>query len=99
MLTLDFRARLEAHKTDGAELDEIDREAEEYTYETAVATLYEMAGYRISAEERDAGYGILAEELARFASRVSEQNRSFKNERGQALLMLSRHLLCASRKY
>ena len=79
-----FQARLEAHKTDGAELDEIDREAEEY--EAAVATLYEMAGY-----------GIPAEELARFASRVSEQNRWFKNERGQALLMLSRRL-CVRRE-
>lgn len=50
-------------------------------YEAAVATLYEMLGY-----------GIPAEELARFASRVSEQNGWFRSERGQTILLLARRL-------
>jgi len=50
-------------------------------YEAAVATLYEMLGY-----------GIPAEELARFATRVSEENGWFSSERGHSLLMLARRL-------
>lgn len=56
-----------------------DRETDEY--EAAVATLYEMLGY-----------GIPAEELARFASRVSEENGWFRSERGQSLLLLARRI-------
>ena len=55
------------------------QEADEY--EAAVATLYEMLGY-----------GIPAEELARFASRVSEENGWFGSERGQSLLLLARRI-------
>ena len=56
-----------------------DSESDEY--EAAVATLYEMLGY-----------GIPAEELARFASRVSEENGWFRSERGQSLLLLARRI-------
>jgi len=50
-------------------------------YEAAVATLYEMLGF-----------GIPAEELARFATRVSEEHGWFDTERGHSLLMLARRL-------
>ena len=50
-------------------------------YEAAVATLYEMLGF-----------GIPAEELARFATRVSEEQGWFDTERGHSLLMLARRL-------
>jgi len=50
-------------------------------YDAAVATLYEMLGY-----------GIPAEELARFATRVSEDRGWFTNEKGQRLLVLARRL-------
>jgi WD40 repeat protein len=66
-------------------LDEVDKESDEY--EAAVATLYEMVGY-----------GIPSEELARFASRISEHNKWFKSDRGQALLVLSRRL-CVRREH
>jgi hypothetical protein len=49
-------------------------------YEAAKATLYEMLGY-----------GIPAEELARFVGRVSENNGWFQSERG-TLLLLARRL-------
>eukprot|EP00957_Ditylum_brightwellii_P060545 4597174-Ditylum_brightwellii.AAC.1 len=38
------------------------------------------------------GYGVPAEELARFATRVSEDRGWFNSERGQALLVLARRL-------
>ena len=50
-------------------------------YEAAVSTLYEMVGY-----------GVLAEELARFATRVSEEKGWFATEKGQELLVLARRL-------
>lgn len=50
-------------------------------YEAAVATLYEMLGF-----------GIPAEELARFATRVSEEQGWFDTERGHSLLILARRL-------
>jgi len=50
-------------------------------YEAVVSTLYEMIGY-----------GVPAEELARFATRVSEDRGWFNSERGQALLVLARRL-------
>ena len=50
-------------------------------YEAAVATLYEMLGF-----------GIPAEELARFATRVSEEHGWFDTERGHSLLILARRL-------
>ena len=56
-------------------------DAETDEYEAAVATLYEMLGYDIPAEE-----------LARFASRVSEENGWFRSERGQSLLLLARRI-------
>ncbi len=50
-------------------------------YEAAVSTLYEMVGY-----------GVPAEELASFATRVSEEKGWFSTEKGQALLVLARRL-------
>lgn len=50
-------------------------------YDAAVSTLYEMVGY-----------GVPAEELARFATRVSEEKGWFATEKGQALLVLARRL-------
>ena len=57
--------------------DSLDADA----YEAAVSTLYEMVGY-----------GVPAEELARFATRVSEEKGWFATEKGQALLVLARRL-------
>ena len=56
---------------------------DEKEYEAAVATLYEMLGY-----------GIPAEELARFATKVSQECGWFAPniERGQSLLLLARRL-------
>ena len=78
-------ARHEVRQDNTAEAEEVDQETDEY--EATVATLYDMVGY-----------GIPAEELARFASRVSEENKWFRSERGQALLMLSRRL-CVRRDH
>jgi WD40 repeat protein len=61
----------------GSAEDSPDAEA----YEAAVSTLYEMLGY-----------GVPAEELARFATRVSEEKGWFATEKGQALLVLARRL-------
>ena len=38
------------------------------------------------------GYGVPAEDLAKFATRISEESGWFSTERGQALLMLARRL-------
>ena len=62
---------------DGSD-DEADESDE---YEAAVTTIYEMLGY-----------GVPAEDLAKFATRVSEERGWFATERGQALLMLARRL-------
>jgi WD40 repeat protein len=74
-------ARQENNEADKKVNDSVELDREESEYEAVVATLYEMLGY-----------GIPAEELARFASWVSEQNGWFRSERGQALLMLARRL-------
>ena len=66
-------------ETESSTAEKHDEEDDEY--EAAVATLYEMLGY-----------GIPAEELARFASRVSEQNKWFQSEKGQTLMHLARRL-------
>lgn len=50
-------------------------------YDAAVSTLYEMVGY-----------GVLAEELARFATRISEERGWFTSDKGQSLLVLARRL-------
>jgi len=50
-------------------------------YEAAVSTLYEMLAY-----------GVPAEELARFATRVSEARGWFSTDKGQSLLVLARRL-------
>ena len=60
---------------------EDEKDGNDDEYEAAVATLYEMLGY-----------GIPAEELARFASRVSENSGWFRSERGQSLLLLARRI-------
>jgi hypothetical protein len=65
------------HDKRDSSLDEDETEE----YEATISTLYEMVAY-----------GIPAEELTRFASLIIEQNRWNRNERGQALLMLSRRL-------
>jgi len=51
------------------------------SYEAAKTTLYEMLGY-----------GVPAEELARFATKVSGTQGWFQTEKGQALLVLARRL-------
>jgi len=75
-----FRAASEGDQTAEAP-DSNGESVETDEYEAAVATLYEMLGY-----------GIPAEELARFASRVSEENGWFGSERGQSLLLLARRI-------
>ena len=50
-------------------------------YDAAVSTLYEMVGY-----------GVLAEELSRFATRISEERGWFASDKGQSLLVLARRL-------
>lgn len=67
--------------TDGQSTGEAKTKADSVEYEAAVGTIYEMVGY-----------GIPAEELARFATRVSEEYGWFANERGHSLLMLARRL-------
>ena len=68
----------EPSSTDTAENEDmVDNDA----YDAAVSTLYEMVGY-----------GVPAEELARFATRLSEEKGWFATEKGQALLVLTRRL-------
>jgi len=55
--------------------------SEDEDYEAVVATLYEMNGY-----------GIPAEELARFATRMCEHYGWYNSERGQTLLVLARRV-------
>jgi len=50
-------------------------------YEAAVSTLYEMLGY-----------GVAAEDLAKFATRVADERGWFSTERGHKLLVLARRL-------
>jgi len=79
---------LSARHEDATETDEVGSldDEDDDEYEAAVATLYEMLGY-----------GIPAEELARFASGLSEKNGWFQSERGQTLMVLARRL-CARRE-
>eukprot|EP00978_Attheya_sp_CCMP212_P028735 scaffold100072_cov50-Attheya_sp.AAC.1 len=63
-------------------VESVDKEkADSVEYEAAVSTLYEMLGY-----------GVPAEELARFATRVSEDRGWFVTERGNQLLKLATKL-------
>ena len=50
-------------------------------YDSVVTTLYEMVGYNVPAEE-----------VSRFATRVSDEKGWFATEKGQALLVLARRL-------
>lgn len=50
-------------------------------YDNVVTTLFEMVGYNVPAEE-----------VSRFASRISEEKGWFASEKGQALLILARRL-------
>lgn len=69
------------HSRENTSLDHGKEERDEHEYESIVATLYEMNGY-----------GIPAEELARFASRTCGQHGWFNAEKGQALLMLAKRV-------
>lgn len=81
------------HKEDAAEneegeettLDDITPDNEDITdndaHDSVVTTLYEMVGYNVPAEE-----------VSRFATRISEEKGWFATERGQALLVLARRL-------
>lgn len=63
--------------------DENDSAADEDSevYDSVVTTLYEMVGYNVPAEE-----------VSRFATRISEEKGWFATEKGQALLVLARRL-------
>ena len=60
---------------------EEDEEEDDLAYEAAVATLYEMLGYAIPGVE-----------MFRFATRASEENGWFCDDRGKQLLMLARRI-------
>ena len=68
----------ESSSSDAAETEDT---SDNDAYDAAVSTLYEMVGY-----------GVPAEELARFATRISEEKGWFATEKGQALLVLARRL-------
>lgn len=55
--------------------------ADNDAYDSSVTTIYEMVGYNVPAEE-----------VSRFASRISEEKGWFATEKGQALLVLARRL-------
>ncbi|KAL3810399.1 hypothetical protein ACHAXA_004175 [Cyclostephanos tholiformis] len=55
--------------------------ADNDAHNSVVTTLYEMVGYNVPAEE-----------VSRFATRVSEEKGWFATERGQSLLVLARRL-------
>lgn len=80
VLALHLRER-ENDKNENASEGKGQKDADLAAYETTVSTLYEMLGY-----------GIPSEELARFATRVSEKRGWFSTERGHSLLMLARRL-------
>jgi len=61
----------------GSDTEENDSDA----YDAAVTTLYEMVGYN-----------VLAEDVARFATQVSQDQGWFTSEKGQSLLVLARRL-------
>jgi WD40 repeat protein len=69
--------------SDGEEERHTDAAEAENTaaYDAAVSTLYEMVGY-----------GVAAEELARFSTRISEERGWFACDKGQSLLVLARRL-------
>jgi WD40 repeat protein len=64
-----------------ADETEAENTADNESYDAAVTTLYEMVGY-----------GVPAEELARFATRISEERGWFATDKGQSLLVLARRL-------
>ncbi|KAL7552165.1 hypothetical protein ACHAWF_015388 [Thalassiosira exigua] len=55
--------------------------ADTYAHDSVVNTIYEMVGYNVAAEE-----------VSRFASRISEEKGWFATEKGQSLLVLVRRL-------
>lgn len=69
---------IEQLPTDAAETEDT---ADSDSYDAAVSTLYEMVGY-----------GVPAEELARFATRISEEKGWFTTDKAQSLLVLARRL-------
>ena len=76
----DRRTERSSEKSGQGEASDTEEDGE-VEYEAAVATLYEMLGY-----------GIPGEELSRFATRASEENGWFCDERGKQLLMLARRI-------
>jgi WD40 repeat protein len=77
----DRRTERSSEKSGQGEASDTEEEEGEVEHEAAVATLYEMLGY-----------GIPGEELSRFATRASEENGWFCDERGKQLLMLARRI-------
>ena len=75
----------ETAESEGSALDEVPTDNEDITdndaYDSVKSTLYEMVGYNVPAEE-----------VSRFATRISEEKGWFATERGQALLVLARRL-------
>jgi len=67
----------EEKSTSSQDEDTTDNDA----YDSSVTTLYEMVGYNVPAEE-----------VSRFATRISEEKGWFATEKGQALLVLARRL-------
>ena len=83
VLQMHLQGRLQSSKESGRSTPtpiEGDK-SENNEYEAAVSTLYEMVAF-----------GVPAEEVARFATRVSEAHGWFAAEKGQALLLLARKL-------
>mmetsp|Transcript_36256 Transcript_36256/g.87372 ORF Transcript_36256/g.87372 Transcript_36256/m.87372 type:complete len:2535 (+) Transcript_36256:254-7858(+) len=83
VMTLHLLERKSAKLSD-TRFDEVsgdEDDDDEIEYEAAVATLYEMVGY-----------GIPGEELSRFATRASEENGWFCDDRGRQLLLLARRI-------
>jgi hypothetical protein len=65
----------------GPDAADVEDTADSDSYDAAVSTLYEMVGY-----------GVPAEELSRFATRISEEKGWFSTDKGQSLLVLARRL-------
>ncbi len=80
VLLLHQQAR-QKDKTTGAERYTNAEGFENYQYEAAVSTLYEMLGY-----------GMSADDLAKFASRVAAE-KFFSTDKEQKILMLARRLV------
>jgi WD40 repeat protein len=73
----------ERERKDDDETDSKDdvKDSDQVDYDTTVSTLYEMLGF-----------GVPSEELARFATCVSEKKGWFATDRGQNLLLQARRL-------